>query len=116
MARWSAVGVLGMARRGVDQPNGAFVVIDDVADPAAAGYLVLPTAPCHGRCAGVLPGRRGADAGGRGRPPTAGRRAGSPGRDGDSPARCGTTPPSRPPRPPRPTRPPTVLSAAGPST
>ncbi len=40
--RWSAVGVLGMSWRGVDQPDGAFVVIDDVADSAAAGYLVLP--------------------------------------------------------------------------
>src|ERR1700730_11841706 len=40
--RWSAVGVLGMSRRGVDQPDGAFVVIDGVADAAAAGYLVLP--------------------------------------------------------------------------
>src|SRR5258708_40165228 len=104
MGRWSAVGVLGMARRGVDQPNGAFVVIDDVADPAAAGYLVLPTAPCHGRCAGVLPGRRGADAGGRGRPPTAGRRPGSPGSDGDSPPRGRTTPPRTPPPRSGPTR------------
>src|SRR5260370_4130383 len=100
MARWSAVGVLGMARRGVDQPNGAFVVIDDVADPAAAGYLVLPTAPCHGRCAGVLPGRRVADARGCCRPPTAGRRAGSPARDGLWPP-----PGCRTPAPPPPLRP-----------
>lgn len=42
MSRWSAVGVLGVSRRGVDQPDGVFVVIDGVADAAAAGYLVFP--------------------------------------------------------------------------
>src|SRR6266568_3364213 len=42
MVRWSAVGVLGMSGGGVDQPDGAFVVIDGVAYSATAGYLVLP--------------------------------------------------------------------------
>jgi hypothetical protein len=38
----SAIGVFGMARRGVDQPDGALVVIDDVTNPPAAGYLEFP--------------------------------------------------------------------------
>lgn len=42
MSRWSPVGVLGVSRRGIDQPDGVFVVIDGVADAAAAGYLVFP--------------------------------------------------------------------------
>src|SRR5215472_96608 len=42
MSHWSAVGVLGVSRRGVDQPDGVFVVIDGVADAAAAGHLVFP--------------------------------------------------------------------------
>ena len=36
------VGVLGVAGWGVDQPDGAGLVVDEVAAPAAAGDLILP--------------------------------------------------------------------------
>jgi len=31
-----------MPRRGVHQPHRVILIIDDVPDPASAGYLVLP--------------------------------------------------------------------------
>ena len=40
--RRSAAGVFGMARGCADQPYRPVVVVDDVADAAAAGHFVLP--------------------------------------------------------------------------
>jgi hypothetical protein len=38
----STICILGMPRRGVHQPYRLILIIDDVADPASAGYLILP--------------------------------------------------------------------------
>jgi len=36
------VGVLGVLRRGIDEPHDPSLVIDDIANAASAGHLVLP--------------------------------------------------------------------------
>jgi hypothetical protein len=42
LGRLLVVGVLGVPGRGVDQPDGPGLVVDEIADPAAAGDLVFP--------------------------------------------------------------------------
>lgn len=38
----SAVCVLRMSRRSVDEPDGPMIIVNDVAHPPAARYFVLP--------------------------------------------------------------------------